>query len=114
MTKKCEISEQTNDQNSHINDQMTILVANFWSIITKHTTILMKKHMTRLMTKHMTRLMTKYEKKLMTTRQAINDQIIYDPIFCRMIRDLKLATKDHQMKSGHLYAYFGHLSIIMY
>ena len=96
MTNKWEISGQANDQNSHINDQITILVASFWFLLTKHMTRLMNKHMTGLMTKHMTILMTKYGKKLMTTRQAINDQTIYDPIFCRMIRDLKLATKDHQ------------------
>ena len=103
MTKKCEISEQTNDQNSHINDQMTILVANFQSIITKHMTRLMNKHMTGLMTKHMTRLMTKYVTKLMTSQQAINDQSsIYDHIFGRVIRDRKLATNDSKIKSGHL------------
>ena len=33
MTNKWEISDQTNDQNSLINDQMTVLVANFWSLI---------------------------------------------------------------------------------
>ena len=102
MTKKCEISEQTNDQNSHINDQMTILVANFWSLIIKHMNILMTKHMTRLMTKHMTRLMTKYATKLMTFQQAINDQTIYDHILGHVIRDRKLFTNDHQIKNGHL------------
>ena len=68
MTNKWEISNQINDQNLHINDQMTIFVANFQSFITKHMTILM----TRLMTKHMTRLMTKYVTKL-TIAQPIND-----------------------------------------
>ena len=86
MTNKWKISDQTNDQNSHINDQMTILVANFWSLITKHMTI----------------LMTKYATKLMMRRKAINDQTIYDHIFCRVIRDRKLATNDRQVKSGHL------------
>ena len=74
--------------------------------------------MTRLMTKHMTRLMTKYVTKLMTNRKAINDQTIYVHIFGRVIRDRKLATNDHQIKSGHLWPYlghlFGHLYIIMY
>ena len=37
--------------------------------------------------------MTKYTSKLMTTRQAINDQTKYDPIFCPVIRDRELATK---------------------
>ena len=64
MTNKWEISDQTNYQNLHMNDQMIVLVANFQSLITKH--------MTRLMTKHMTILMTKYVTKLMTNRQAIN------------------------------------------
>ena len=86
MTKKWEISDQTNDQNLHINDQMTVLVANFRSLITKH----------------MTRLMTKYETKLMTSRQAINEQTINDHFFGRVIRDRKLATNDRQIKSGHL------------
>ena len=66
MTNKWEISDHANDQNSHINDQITVLVANLWSLITKY--------MTRLMTKHMTILMTNYVTKLMTSRQAINDQ----------------------------------------
>ena len=83
MTNKWEISDQTNDQNSHINDQLMILVANFWSIITKHMT----RFMTKFMTKHMTRLMNKYATKLITILQAINDQTIYDHIFCRVIRD---------------------------
>ena len=65
---------------------MTVFVANFRSLITKH----------------MTRLMTKYATKLMTIRQAINDQTIYDHIFCRVIGDRKLATSDCQIKSGHL------------
>ena len=73
---------------------MTVLVANFRSLIPKH--------MTRLMTKHMTRLMTKYATKLMTNRQAINDQTIYDHIFGHVIRDRKLATNNFQIKSGHL------------
>ena len=94
MTNKWEISNQTNDQNSHINDQMIVLVANFQSLITKY--------MTRLMTKHMTRLMTKYATKLMTFRQAINDQTIYDHIFGHVISDRKLATNDRQIKSAHL------------
>ena len=94
MTNKWEISEYTNDQNSDINNQMIVLVANFWSLITKHIKILMSKHMTRLM--------TKYATKLMTNRQAINDQTIYDHIFGRMIRDRKLATSDRQIKSGNL------------
>ena len=85
-------------------------MANFRSLITKH--------ITRLMTKHMTRLMTKYVTKLMTNRQAINDQTIYDHIFCRMISDRKLATSDHQIKSGPLWAdfalFFDHVSLIMY
>ena len=93
MTKIWEISDRTNDQNSHMNDQITVLVANFRSLITKHMTRLMTKRITRLMTKHMTRLMTKYATKLMTNRQAINDQTIYDHIFCRVIRDRKFATK---------------------
>ena len=62
--------------------------------------------------------MTKYETKLMTTIQAINNQIKPDHIFGHVIRDPKLASRDHQIKSGHLYAYFGHffghLSLIMY
>ena len=87
MTNKWEISDQTNDQ-------MIVLVANFWYLITKHVT--------KLITKHMTKLMTKYATKLMTNRQAINDQTIYDHIFCRMIRDRKLATSDRQIKSCHL------------
>jgi hypothetical protein len=56
--------------------------------------------------------------KLMTTRQAINDQTKYDHIFGCVIRDQKLATNDRQIKSGHLYAdfghFFGHLSLILY
>ena len=76
---------------------MTVLVANFRSLITKHMTRLMTKHMTILMTKHMTILMTKYATKLLTNRQAINDHF-----FGRVIRDRKLATNDHQIKSGHL------------
>ena len=87
MTKKWEISNETNDQ-------MIVLVANFQSLITKN--------MVRLMTKHITRLITKYATKIMTNKQAINDQTIYDHIFGRMIRDRKLATNDHQIKSGHL------------
>ena len=59
----------------------------------------------------MTRLMTKYVTKLMTSRQAINDQTKYDHIFGRMIRDRKLATDDLQIKSGHLYAYFGNFLV---
>ena len=106
MTNKWEIIDQTNDQNSHINDQMTVLVANFQSLITKHMTRLITKHMTRLitrvMTKHMTRLMTKYATKLMTNQQAIKDQTIYGHIFSRMIKDRKLATSDRKIKSGHL------------
>ena len=94
MTNKWEISDQTNDQNSHINDQMIVLVANFRSLITKH--------MIRLMTKHMTELMTKYATKLMNILEAINDQIIYDHIFGCIIRDQKLATSDSEIKSGHL------------
>ena len=89
MTKKREIIDQTNDKNSHINDQMTIFVANFWS--------LMSKHMTRLMTKHMTGLMNKYATKLMTNRQFINGQTINDHFFGRVIRDRKLATNDLQI-----------------
>ena len=54
----------------------------------------------------------------MTTRQAINDQNKYDHNFGRVIRDRKLATNDCQIKSGHLYAdfghFFGHLSLILY
>ena len=75
MTNKWEINNHTNDQNSHINDQMTVLVANFRSLITKHMTrlitILMTKHMTRLMTILITRLMTKH----IQTYDQINDQI---------------------------------------
>ena len=63
------------------------------------------------MAKSMTKLMTKYMIKLMTTRQAINDQTKYDHIFCRVIRDRKLATIDRQIKSGHLYANFGHFFV---
>ena len=85
MTKKWEISDQTNDKNSHINEQMTIFVANFRSLISKH----------------MTRLMNKYATKLMTNRQDINDQTIYDHICVCINRDQKLATNDHQIKSGH-------------
>ena len=55
----------------------------------------------------------------MTTIQAINEQTKYDHIFCGMIiRDRKFAINDRQIKSGHLYAdfghFFGHLSLIMY
>ena len=77
MTNKWKIRDQTNDQNLHINNQITIFVANFRSLITKY----------------MTRLMTKYATKLMTSRQAINDQTIYHHISGRVIRDQKLATK---------------------
>ena len=73
---------------------MTIFVANFLSLITKH--------MTKLMTKHMTKLMTKYATKLMTSRQAIHDQTINDHFFGRAIRDQKLSTNDRQIKSGYL------------
>ena len=103
MTNKWEINDQTNDQNLDINDQMIVLVANFWSLIAKHIKI--------LMTKHMNKLMTKYASKLMTFLQAINDQTIYDHIFGRMIRDRKLATNDGQIKIGHLLADFGHFFV---
>ena len=65
--------------------------------------------MTQLMTKHMTILMTKYTTKLMTIQQTINDQTKCDHIFCHVIRDRKLATSDRQIKSGNLYADYGHL-----
>ena len=44
MTNIWEINDQTNNQNSHIYDQMIVLVANFQFLITKHMTILMPKH----------------------------------------------------------------------
>ena len=59
----------------------------------------------------MTILKTKYVIKLMTNRQTINDQNKYDHIFCCLIRDQKLATNDCQIKSGHLYADFGHFFV---
>ena len=55
--------------------------------------------------------MTKYEIKLMTSRQAINDQTIYDHVFGGVIRDQNLATSNRQIKIGHLYLYFGHFLI---
>ena len=55
--------------------------------------------------------MTKLITKLMTTREAINDKKIYDHIFGCMIRDRELATSDRQIKSGHLYVYFGNLFV---
>ena len=54
----------------------------------------------------------------MTSIQAINEQTKYDHFFCRVIRDQKLATGNHQIQSDNLYADFGHffshLSLIMY
>ena len=41
----------------------------------------------------MTKLMTKNMIKLMDTRKSIYEQTKYDHIFCRVIRDHKLATK---------------------
>ena len=60
---------------------------------------------------HMTILMTKYATKLMTSRQAINDQTIYDHIFVCVNRDWKLATNDRQIKSGRLYVDCGHFFV---
>ena len=56
----------------------------------------------------MTKLIPKYTTKLMTTIQAINDQTKYSHIFSHVTTDQKLATCDHQVKTGHLHAYFGH------
>ena len=58
-----------------------------------------------------TKLMTKNMTKLMITRKTINDQTKYDHIFCRVIRDQKLATNDRQSKNDHLYANIGHFFV---
>ena len=49
--------------------------------------------------------------KLMIRIQAINEQTKYEHIFGHMIREQKLATGDCQIKSGHLYADFGHFFV---
>ena len=42
----------------------------------------------------------------MTAIQPINGKTKYDHIFCRVLRDRKLANTHRQIKSGNLYANF--------
>ena len=55
--------------------------------------------------------MTKYTTKLMTPIEAINYQTKYDHIFGHVIKYHKLSTSDREIKSGHLYADFGHFFV---
>jgi len=87
MTRNWEIRDQKNDQNSRINDQMTVLVAHCGPLFTWPQLVIFslviysKCHVViNLVINVVIYLVidSKYMTKLMTNKQAINDQNKYD------------------------------------